>query len=324
MYSIDPFFLVSGFIAVVLALEGAYLAWSGRHGPEALRLQRRLRAMAAGEHGRGAEALLKRRLPAGLGGLDRLLLHLPRVAALERLLLQAGSNRPLSHFLLVSVLAFLSALLLARLLHLPAGLGLGLALGAGTLPALRLLMARRRRLRQLEQQLPDVLDLMARALRAGHAFSAALGMVGSEAAEPIAGEFRTTFDEINFGVPLADALANLGTRVPSPDLGYFVIAVLLQRETGGNLAELLGNLSSLMRARFKLLGSVRALSAEGRLSAWILALLPFAVAGVLNVINPRLMQILWTDPLGWSLVQAALLLMAIGVLWMWRMVRIRV
>ena len=317
-------FILFAFLAVVLALEGGYLVWNNSRGEEAQRLQRRLRAMAAGEHGGAAEALLKRRVPGDLSVLERLLLRLPHAHLVERLLLQAGSAQPLSHFVLVCLVAATATLLVCLLLSWPLWVILALTGVAGIYPVLRLLAARRRRLLMLDQQLPDALDLMGRALRAGHAFSAALDMVGTESREPIAGEFRTTFDEINFGIPQPEALLNLATRVPSADLGYFVIAVLLQRETGGNLAELLGNLSALIRARFKLFGTIRTLSAEGRLSARILSVLPFIAAGAMNIINPKLMSVLWTDPVGLKLIYAALAMIVLGIFWMWRIVRIRV
>lgn len=318
------FFVLFAFLAIVLAFEGTYLAWDNTRGEEAQRLRRRLRAMSAGEHSGGVENLLKRRAPADMPALERLLLRLPRAHRLERLLLQAGSAQSLSHFVLSCLVLVTGVFLAGLLFRAPLWLMLCFAVAAGAYPLARLLSARRRRLHQLEQQLPDALDLMARGLRAGHAFSGALGMVGSESNDPIGGEFRTTFDEINFGIPLPDALLNLAKRVPSPDLGYFVIAVLLQRETGGNLAELLGNLSTLIRARFKLLGTIRALSAEGRLSAWILSILPFVAAGAFNVINPKLMSVLWTDPVGLKLVYTALLMIVFGIFWMWRIVKIRI
>lgn len=324
MESIYYLFILFCFVAVVLALEGGYLAWNNSRGEEAQRLRRRLRAMAAGEHGTASETLLKRRSAADLSALERMFMRLPRVHLLERLLLQAGSDQSLGRFILGSLVAAATALLVALLFHWPLWMVLALAGAAGIYPVLRLFAARRRRLLMLEQQLPDALDLMGRALRAGHAFSAALGMVGTESAEPLAGEFRTTFDETNFGIPLPEALLNLATRVPSADLSYFVIAVLLQRETGGNLTELLANLSSLMRARFKLMGSIRALSAEGRLSAWILSLLPFVAAGAFNIINPKLMSVLWTDPIGLKMVYTALAMITVGIFWMWRIVKIRV
>ena len=132
---------------------------------------------------------------------------------------------------------------------------------------------------KIERQLPDALDLMTRALRAGHAFSSALKMAGEEMAEPIAGEFRTVHDEVNFGVSLEQALTHLSERVPLTDLRYFVVAVLIQRDSGGNLTEILGNLSQLIRERLKLLAKVKVLSSEGRMSAWILGLMPFFLAG---------------------------------------------
>jgi tight adherence protein B len=324
MDSIYQLFVVFCFVAVVLALEGGFLAWNNSKGDAAQRMTSRLRALSAGEHGSDMPGLLKQQRSGDLSSLERLLLRLPRVHRLDRVLLQAAYSRPLSHFLMVSLMAAASGLLVSLMLLWPLWLTLLITGACGAFPLIRLLTVRRARLQSFEQQLPDVLDLMARALRAGHAFSGAIEMVGTEANDPIAGEFRTTFDEVNFGISLQDALLNMATRVPSTDLKYFVIAVLLQRETGGNLAELLGNLSALIRARFKLLGTIRVLSAEGRLSAWVLSLLPFVAAALLNIINPKFMSILWTDPSGLQLVWGALAMSAVGVVWMWRTVKIRV
>lgn len=324
MDAIYELFILFCFVAVVLALEGGYLAWNSSRGEEAQRIARRLRAISAGEHGAELSPLLQKKTAGDMSELERRLLQLPRIHRLDRVLLQAAYGKSISHFLMVCLLCAASGLLLALLLILPLWLLLLTTLAAGAMPFIRLFSRRRKRLKAFEQQLPDALDLMGRALRAGHAFSSAIEMVGSEAEEPIAGEFRTTFDEINFGIALPDALLNLANRVPSTDLKYFVIAVLLQRETGGNLAELLGNLSALIRARFKLLGTIRVLSAEGRLSAWVLSLLPFVAAGLLNLINPKFMSILWTDPAGLKLLWSALAIAIIGILWMWRIVKIRV
>ena len=193
----------------------------------------------------------------------------------------------------------------------------------GLLPFLRVLHARGRRLHGIEQQLPDALDLMGRAMRAGHAFPTAVQMVANEGPEPIASEFRITFDEVNYGVPMQDALGNLATRVPVADLRFFVVAVAIQRETGGNLTELLDKLARLVRERFRLMGLLRVLSAEGRLSAWILTVLPFALVGVIHFVNPKFISILWTDTAGLYAVYASISLMAVGIFWMWRTVKIR-
>jgi tight adherence protein B len=192
------------------------------------------------------------------------------------------------------------------------------------LPFLQVALARRKRLHAIEQQLPDALELMSRALRAGHAFPSAVQMVGDEGPQPIAGEFRVTFDEVNYGVPMHDALTNLAARVPITDLHFFVIAVAIQRETGGNLTELLDKLSSLIRARFKLLGTIRVLSSEGRLSAWILSALPFVLIAAINLINPKFIALLWNDPAGLIACYIASGLMVVGIFWMRRVVKIRV
>ena len=165
---------------------------------------------------------------------------------------------------------------------------------------------------------------MGRAMRAGHAFPTAVQMVGDEMADPIGVEFRTLFDETNYGVPQQEALLRLADRVPVADLGYFVVAVIIQRESGGNLAELLDNIASVVRARLKLFGQVRTLSAEGRLSAQILIALPFVTGALINIITPTFMAVLWTDPIGIRLVGGALFIMALGVLWMRKIIRIRV
>jgi len=142
--------------------------------------------------------------------------------------------------------------------------------------------------------------------------------------EPLGPEFRMLCDEMNYGVPTTEALQRLAQRVPIPDLSYFVVAVIIQRESGGNLTELLDKIASVVRARLQLHGEVRTLSAEGRLSAWILGSLPFATALLINLLTPKFMELLWTDPAGLRLVGAALLSMAIGVVWMRNIIRIRV
>ena len=143
-------------------------------------------------------------------------------------------------------------------------------------------------------------------------------------AEPIAGEFRIVHDEVNFGVALQQALTNLSERVPLTDLRYFIVSVLIQRESGGNLTEVLGNLSRLIRERLKLMAKVKVLSSEGRLSAWILGIMPFALAGVMYLLNPEFMAPLWTDPIGLSIIKYMLILMAFGVLILGKIIKIRV
>jgi tight adherence protein B len=184
--------------------------------------------------------------------------------------------------------------------------------------------AKEKRFKQLEEQLPEAADMLSRSLKAGHSFATALGMVGDEMPDPIASEFRIAFDQTSFGVPLNDALGELATRVPIPDLRYFVIAVLIQRESGGNLAEILSNISQLVRSRLALLGKVRALSAEGRLSAWVLGAMPFGLGGLMSIVNPDVLPILWNDPAGFKMIEVSLVAMLFGFVWMRKIVRIHV
>jgi tight adherence protein B len=280
--------------------------------------------MAAGSG--GAEAsILKQRMLSESPPLQRMLLGLPRVQELDRILQQSGSNWSVAFFLGITLLVAIGAFFVANFIPLLHWSFVTLiAACAALLPFIHVLRKRAKRMLKIVEQLPDALDLIARALKAGHAFPSGLQMVGEETQDPIAGEFRIVHDEINFGIAVPTALANLANRVPIPDMRHFVIAVLIQRETGGNLTELLANIAKLIRERLKLLMKVRVLSAEGRLSALILCALPPTVAGMINLINPKFMSVLWTDPMGLKMIYAALVLMAIGALWMRKIIRIRV
>jgi len=313
------------FIAVVLIIEGAYLTWNSSKGPEAARVARRLRVMSAGGHGGEQNiSIIKERLLSKTPRMQRILLQIPRVGMLDRLLQQSGLSWSVAEFFAMSLIAFLVPFFAGSYFAMPWLIRLALAAAAATLPFLYVTRAKGKRLIRIEQQLPDALDLMGRAMRAGHAFPTALKMVGDEMNDPLAGEFRAAFDEVNFGVSMQDALMNLATRVPSTDLRYFVIAVLIQRETGGNLAELLGSISAIIRDRIKLLGQVRVLSAEGKMSAWVLSLLPFGAALMIQLTNPKFLEVLYTDPFGRKMLAVAGVMMLFGVLVMRKIIRIRV
>ncbi|NHZ88256.1 pilus assembly protein TadB [Massilia sp. CCM 8733] len=322
---LSPLLSVMVFIAVVLLLEGLYLIWKTYKGPQARKIEQRLNALSAAGDGSAQSHLLRERMMSELAPFQRFLLRLPRAHQLDRYLLQANLNWTVAKLLLAcAALGAAGFLLVTALLHQPFLAGTMAAGLLAWLPLAYVQRRRRRRLTRLEQQLPDALDLLARALRAGHAFGAGLQMIGEEMADPIAGEFRLVHDEINFGVSLEQALGNLSVRAPVTDLRYFVVAVLIQRDSGGNLTEVLGNLSRLIRQRLKLFWHVRVLSAEGRMSAWLLSLLPFAIGGLMSVFNPAFMAPLWTDPLGQNLVRGMLFSMALGVLLLRHIIRIRI
>jgi tight adherence protein B len=319
------FITIMVFITVFLLLQGFYLIWKAYKGPNAKVIEQRLKALSASLD-TGVEAqLLKQRLLSDVPAIERLLLDLPRAHHLQRIIHQAGLEWTVSR-LILSCLAFgfLSFIAITAMAHQSSLTGSVAAILVAITPLLYIQRRRRRRLWKIEQQLPDALDLMSRALRSGHAFSSSLQMLGEETMEPIKSEFQIVHDEVNFGVSLEQALINLSERVPITDLRYFVVSVLIQRESGGNLTEVLSNLSRLIRERLKLLSKIRVLSAEGRMSAWILAVMPFALAGILNAFNPEFMNPFWTDPLGISIIKYLFILMALGIIVMIKIIKIRV
>lgn len=318
-------FAVLLFLATVLAIEGAYLYWTSHYGAQAKRIAARLELGSAASQGGGQPlSILKDRKLSNSRWLVQLLADVPGVNTLDRALKQAGMKITVGRFIGYTFACAAIGPVLGVLLSfkLPVQLAIGCALAFA--PWLTVRRKRGQRLKQLERQLPDATDLIARSLRAGHSFASALGMLADEMAEPLGAEFRTAFDEINYGVSMNTALHNITERVPLDDLRYFVIAVLIQRESGGNLAEILTNIGFIIRERLKLFGKVRALSAEGRLSAWILALLPFVIVAILSVLSPGFIKIFWTDPSAEKLGFICLGMMALGILWMRKIVRIRV
>ncbi|MYN38211.1 pilus assembly protein TadB [Duganella sp. FT109W] len=318
-------FAVLLFAAVILMLEGAWLWWSGAHGGAARRIAKRLRLMAAtGQGGIERVDILKRRVYSSHPALDRQLRRIARLAALDRLLMQAGVRWSVAQFLGGSLVMMVVGLLSPTMFAMPFLLAVGTLAGATSLPWLLLMRIRGARLRKLEEQLPEAADFLGRALRAGHSFANVMQMVGEELPDPIASEFKFAYEEINYGVPMNEALHNLALRVPLTDLRYLVIAVLIQRESGGNLAEVLGNISRLIRSRLKLLAQVRVMSAEGRMSAWILGVLPLGVMLLMVISNPAYVRLLWTDPIGVKLMWYAFGVAVFGVLWMRKLIRIRV
>jgi tight adherence protein B len=316
-------FVVFLFAAVILGIEGLYLWWVSTHGSAAQRVARRLQLMS-GVPGRSSEriSILKQRRYSQNDVADRLLHRIALVHRLDRLLIQSGMKWTVEQFLVWTGLALFAGVIVG--LHWPVLLRAGASVLLGLVPLMLVRRARTRRLARIEEQLPEAADFIARALRAGHSFTNVLQIVGNELPEPLSGEFRLAREEINYGVPMSEALHNMAARIPLTDLRYLIIAVLIQRETGGNLAEILGNISHIIRGRLKLAAQVRVLSAEGRMSAWILGLLPFVVGGMMVLLNPGYIKILWTEPVGLKILRFALGMIVVGVLWLRKVIRIRI
>jgi tight adherence protein B len=253
--------------------------------------------------------------------------QLPFYGALETRLQQAGLNwSPVSLLVAMAVGAFAGALLGFRV-QVPIFREFSILAGAcllGSLPYLYVLRAGSKRLRQLEEQFPEVLDFLARSMRAGHAFSVSLEMMAEESPDPVGAEFRKVSRELNLGSPIEVALNSLAQRVPLLDVRFFVSAVLLQRETGGNLAEILTKLAYVIRERFRLKGQVRAASAHGRLTAIILSVMPIITMLALMVVAPAYLPSMAADKDGRYLIIGALMGQLLGYLWMRKIINIKV
>lgn len=267
--------------------------------------------------------LFKHRPLSHFPWLDTYLKEWPLARRIDHVLQQTGWPLMVEHVFAALVLTILLNVLWA-ISGMSGPWTLGLSMAFWTSGCLAVQMRRNRRRRDIEAQLPDALDLIARAMQAGHALSSAISMAAIEGQQPLAESWRTIFNEINFGIPTRAAIEDFAERIDSEYVRLFAVSTLIQMETGGNMAEILHNTASLIRQRQQLQASVKVLSAEGRISALILSTLPFAVAAFLTLINPGFVSVLWTDPLGVKLLLVALALMLTGIVWMWRMIRISV
>ena len=241
---------------------------------------------------------------------------------LERLVTQSGVKITVGTLVIASLFAGCAGYLLVKWLTYYAYLGLVAAPLFGAVPFLIVRRARTKRFERFEEQFPEAIDLMARALRAGHAFPTGLLMVADEASDPIGPEFKLVYDRQNFGMPLSDALKGLAERVPILDARFFTTAVLTQRETGGNLSEVLDNLATVIRDRFKVKRQVRVLTAHGRITGWILSAMPPSLAVMISFVSAVHMKTMLTDPLGIQMLVVAGTMQVIGTLIMRKLVNI--
>lgn len=312
------------FIAAFLLMQSFIVPAFGENRQARKRLKKRLQSVAATADRRDPVSLVRRKHLGELSGLERAMESLPGMEALEQLIEQAGRKTLAYRVVLKSLaMAVIAGLLVSSWLSGPI-IGIVAGAAAGAMPYLGLVRARAKRLAKFEEQLPEALIVMSRALRAGHPFVDAMNLVAEEMAEPIGPEFRTTFTEINYGGDVRNALNGLLKRIGSVTVMVFVTSVLIQKETGGNLSELLESLAQVIRDRFRFHRKLRTLSAEGRLAAWILSLLPFAMAALLSVITPTFLPMLLDNPTGRQMVVVAFVLTIAGILWMRSIVRIDV
>jgi len=269
-------------------------------------------------------ALLRDEQLSDIPALDSFLRRSERVSAIQKTLAQAGMDMRAGNFLGLCGLCSLLALIIGYAASKQIQVGWMAMLIGGVLPYGYITYKKNKRFEKFEELFPEAIDTLARAVRAGHAFTTALEMITAEVSEPIAGEFRQLYEEQKFGMPVRDALMNLTERMPLVDVKFFVTAVMLQRETGGNLAEILDNLSYVIRERFKIQRQVRVYTAQGRLTMGLLMGMPPIIVTVMLVLNPSFIHPLFADPIGHTLLVLGITLQTIGYFVIRKIIRIQV
>lgn len=317
-------FLVMVFAAVFLLSQGIVVPAFGDTSRVRKKLRQRLDEIEAGSDEESYSSLLRAKYLRRLSPVERWLESLPGMESLARLIEQAGQTILAYRVVLLSLtlalgLGFACWWFTRLWTWVPAGLIVGAAA-----PFVKISRDRKQRLERFEEQLPDAIDTMKRALRAGHPFSSAVKMVAEDMDDPVAHEFDIMFADINYGNDTRRALLGLLQRVPSLTVMALVTAVLVQKETGGNLAEILDQIANVVRGRFRFFRKVRTLSAEGRLSAWILAMVPFALFAVVSFTTPEYLPVLLESPVGVKMIIVGFVMGVIGIYWIRKIIRIDV
>src|SRR5687767_5569457 len=314
------------FVFGLLLVLGAYLL--ATHGSDAkrARLQKRLAdSLLHSANTEDVDVILARsELISEIPWANRSLINIQSALHLKRLLDQADLHITPSRLIMFSGMAGILAAMAVSVLTFSLLLMLAAGLLAAALPFIHVWYKRKKRLDAFLEHLPDALDLMSRALSAGHAFSEALHMISVEMPEPIASEFRKTYEEQNLGLSMKLALENMVQRMPMLDLRMCVTAILIQRETGGNLSELLEKVAYTIRERFRILEDLKTLTLSSRWSAWLLCALPIFLALYISVMNPGYMDVLWRDPRGHKLIAVAVTMQILGMLMVQRIMKIKI
>jgi tight adherence protein B len=312
------------FAAVFLLAQGLTVPVFGENAQTRRLLQKRLRKIQAENEQNELTSLLREKFLRQLSPAERWLESLPAMESLARLIEQAGRSILAHRLVLLSLLLGLIAAIIGWSATRLMFIGLAAGVAGFVLPFLKITRDRRKRFENLDEQLPDAIDVMKRALRAGHPFNSALRLVAEDMSEPIAREFQLTFADINYGNDVRRAMLGLLLRVPSVSMMAVVTAVLVQKETGGNLAEIFERISHVIRGRFRFHRKVRTLSAEGRLSAWILTLVPLVLFAVIWITSPSYLPVMLDHPIGQKLLIFAGVMGVLGIGWMRKVIRIEV
>ena len=318
------FFIVMVFVTVFLLVQGLTTPVFGESAQARKRLQKKLSEIESANEEEAFSSILREKYLRNLAAWERQLEKLPSMEALGAFIEQSGSKylayRVVALSIIIGIVAALAAWIIMRVWYAPI---LAAVIGC-YLPFMKISKDRTKRMATFEEQLPDAIDTMARALRAGHPFPAALKMIGDEFEDPISAEFELTFGDINYGNDVRRAMLGLLARIPTVTVMALVTAVLVQKESGGNLAEILERISAVIRGRFKLNRKVKTLSAEGRMSAWVLAMVPLALFVVLMITTPDYLPALVDDPRGQKMIFGSMISASIGIYWIRKILRIEV
>jgi len=307
---------IAVFLAVAILILSIFVIFLTPNRDKALR--NRLRAIQYAEEdissSDGETKLLRQKILSQSPVLDRLLVRVPIALKLNMFIQQAGLEIHVARLLAIMLIIYVTIFLIGLILQYPLIAVLVVAAVGAIVPYLIIGVKRQQRFSRFEEQFPESIDLLARAVRAGHAFTTGMELIGKEMPEPIATEFRTTYEQQNLGLPLREAFQNLLLRVPLDDVHVFVTALMIQRESGGNLAEILDSLAAVIRDRFKLMKQVRVFTAQGRITLYILTAVPPITLLMLYFMNPRYMEVLFKDPTGLKLLALAVILQILGFL----------
>ena len=312
------------FFIVIIVIELITYAVKNMQSVNRAKIRKRLRKHTYEKDNTGQIDIVKKRVLSDIPFFNRLLLKIPGIKALDGLTIKANSKYPAGFYVLTTL--FLGSVGFMGINFFLTNRLLSLLLAAllACFPFLQLYSLKQKRIEKFRDQFPEALDLIARALKAGHSLNSGMKLAADEFNDPLGPEFDETLGEINFGISVANALKNLAGRIKCPELKYFVVAVILQRETGGNLSELIESLANLIREKFKFQGKVRTLSAEGRLSAVVLVAIPILIGIYMYLSNPEYLGLLFTEPIGRIMLGTAAIMMVIGILVMKKMVTIKV
>lgn len=324
MFGGAQLFVLMVFVTVILLIQGLVVPVFGESAKVRKRLQKRIADIEASGEAEAFSSLLREKYLRKLSPLERSLESLPAMELLAKRIEQAGHKILAYRLVLIAILLGAGTLAFSWIYFRMPLVAVAAAVVAAYLPFLKINLDRSKRMAAFEEQLPDAIDTMQRALRAGHPLAASLKFVADELDDPVASEFELTFGDINYGNDVRRAMLSLLARVPSVTVMALVTSILVQRETGGNLAEILNNISTIIRGRFKFQRKVRTYSAEGRMSAWVLAMVPLILFAALTMIAPDYLPALLDDPRGQNIVIYGFCSGVVGILWIRKILRIEV